>query len=188
MMEKDFLHPKGESLQALLDGNKQEEKPPQEKWDKKHLGKGARVEKGQLAGDRPGHSPCGYLGTCERVSTFGVVAQTLDSKPLLEGPAEQIHLLLIVPHLDHPADTPDRDEGLVRVAGDGINGIPGLHKELLEFGAICRHVVHGSIKRSNNKIPVCQGETRQDQRLQGMATPTILLLTAHEPPLSSIIW
>lgn len=136
-----------------------------------------------------GTAPVGVLApVMVRASTFGVVGQTLDAKPLLEGPAEQIHLLLVVPHLDHPTDTSNRDEGLVGVAGDGVHGVPGLHKELLEFGAIRRHVVHGGVKRSDNKIPVCRRETRQDQCFQGMATATILLLIAREPPLSSIIW
>lgn len=124
----------------------------------------------------------------EKSSTFRVVGQTLDSKPLLKSPAEQIDLLLEVPHLDHPADTPHCYEGLVRVAGDGIDRIPGFHKELLKFGAIHCHVVHGGIKCPNDKIPVCQGETQEDQRLQGMAMLAILLLAACEPLLLSIIW
>lgn len=111
----------------------------------------------------------------ESSSTFRVVGQTLDSKPLLEGPAEQIDLLLKVPHLDHPTDTTDCDEGLVRVARDGMDSVPGFHEKLLKFGAIHGHVVHGGVKRPNDKIPVCQGETQKDRRVQGVATPGTLL-------------
>lgn len=127
----------------------------------------------------PGTAVCVSWGTAQGALwvsiTFGVVGQTLDSKPLLKGPAEQIDLLLEVPHFDHPADTPDSNEGLVRVAGDRIDGIPGFHKELLEFGAIHGHVVHGGVKRPNDKIPDCQGDTQEDQPLQGMATPRLCL-------------
>lgn len=117
-------------------------------------------------GTAQGTAPLGIAEPAESPSTFRVVGQTLDSKPLLKGPAEQIDLPLEVPHFDHPADTPDCDEGLVRVAGDGVDCIPGLHKELLKFGAIHCHVVHGGVKRPNDKIPVCQGEAQEDQRLQ----------------------
>lgn len=135
-----------------------------------------------------GTAPLGTVEPVESWSTFGVVGQTLDSKPLLKGPAEQIDLLLEVPHLDYPTDTPDCDEGLIRVAGDGVDSIPGFHKELLKFGAIHCHVVHGGVKRPDDKIPVCQGKTQEDRHVQGMATPAVLLLAAHEPPLLSIIW
>lgn len=135
-----------------------------------------------------GTVPLGIMEPAESPSTFGIVGQTLDSKPLLEGPAEQIDLLLEVPHLDHPADTPDCDEGLVWVAGDGIDSVPRFHEELLKFGAIHGHVVHGGVKRPNDKIPVCQGETQEDRRVQGMAMPGALLPAVREPPLSSIIW
>lgn len=61
-------------------------------------------------------------------NTFGVVGQTLDSKPLLKDSAEKVSFLCIIPHFDHATGTPDGEEGLIWVAGDGTNGFLGLYE------------------------------------------------------------